>query len=126
MWRTKAKMGAKMASAFAVEHRVHRSFVNGRYAGSTSEIVITLPRGMYRDLLVSLGLKQPRPPRRPVVSWYERRRRAELSRMMLDYPGLTLGEIFRLRIRRAHETARRLRAEARARARAEARAARRK
>ena len=55
-----------MASEITVDHRVQRSFQEGQFCGSVTEIVITLPQKHYRRLTRSLGCRS--------VHWPSKRR----------------------------------------------------
>ena len=55
-----------MSETFNVEHHVNRSFQEGQFCGSVTEIVITLPQKHYRRLTRSLGCRS--------VHWPSKRR----------------------------------------------------
>ena len=55
-----------MSETFKIEHHVNRSFQEGQFCGSVTEIVITLPQKHYRRLTRSLGCRS--------VHWPSKRR----------------------------------------------------
>ena len=60
-----------MSETFKVEHHVNRSFQEGQYCGSVTEIVITLPQKQCKRLDRAMGLCS--------IHWPCRKRRAALK-----------------------------------------------